>query len=61
MRIKLVYGSPSQGQRDYEADAVPRIGETVRISAEDEDARYEVRVVEWYPDEPDFDVYVFAR
>jgi hypothetical protein len=57
MKIKLVYGSPSEGQRDFEANAVPRIGETVRIG----DMIYEVKVVEWMPDDPDCDVYVFAR
>jgi hypothetical protein len=49
--------------RDVQMPAVPSVGDTVSLGAEDTDgsACYRVHAVDWTPDEPLFDVYVVLR
>jgi len=47
--------------RTVELPVPPREGESLHFGPDGEGDDYEVRTVVWFPDEPDFDVYVVLR
>lgn len=62
MRIQFTLPLGSEGWDKYvDMPAVPREGDTVDFSVDDDGHGYLVRTVVWYPNSPEIDAYVVLK